>query len=117
MKANHASTAWACPLLFFFHEKLLCSRGFDSECILDQADLIPFSVPLIHSLDESAGKRLAFETKINPALDRAISYLASPAIGRLTLFRSSAAWTGSLLSEMCVTDRAIHPARRKHGDG
>jgi hypothetical protein len=105
------------PLLFFFHEKLFCTNGFDSNCILDQADLIPPSIPLIHSLDKGAGKRCAFKTKINLSVERAISDLAPSAIIGLTVFGSSAAWADSLFSEMCVTDRAIHPARRKHRYG
>jgi hypothetical protein len=117
MQRDHASTIQTSPLLFFFQKKLFRSNGFDSNCILDQADLISHSISLIHPFDQAARKRLAFKTKINPALDRAISDLASPAIGRLTLFHSPAARAGSLFSEMCIADRTIHPARRKHRYG
>jgi hypothetical protein len=117
MQRDYTPATQTSPLLFFFQNKLFCSHALDSNCILDQTDLIAFSISLIHSLDERTWKRWAFKTKISPALDRTISYQAPAAVIGLTIFRSSAAWAGSLFSEMGITDRAIHPTRGKHRYG
>jgi hypothetical protein len=62
MQADQSSTRRTCPFLLFFQLKLICTSGFDSNGVFDQADLIPLPVPFIDLLDAGAGKGEAFGT-------------------------------------------------------
>jgi hypothetical protein len=57
MQGDDAPAMRARPLFFFFEQMLSCTNGFDSNGIVDQADLIPLPVTFIKALDGHTGKR------------------------------------------------------------
>lgn len=100
---------------FFFKYMLSCANSFDSKGIFDQTHLISLPVAFVKPLDGCTRKRRTLETKIDPMSNCAISSAAFPAVIRLAVFLPSTTLAWFLLSEMCITNRAIHPTRSQHG--
>jgi hypothetical protein len=96
---------------------LLCANGFDPNSIVDQADLIPLPIAFIEALDDGTGKGGALEAKIKSLTGRAIFYFAFPAMFRLADILPMTPQARLFCSQMCIADRAVHPAGRQHSCG
>ena len=96
---------------------LLCAHCFDTNRIVNQADLVSLPIAFVEPLDDCAGKGGTLEAKINPLIGGTVFYFAFSAMFRLAGILPAASQARLFFFQMHIADRTGDPAGCQHGWG